>query len=815
MSLLRRLRERTGVRAASALAAAAAVAVVLVVAGISLVLVLEQTLKNNSRAALEEAAGQLGNRIEANFSGSGDPKRNAIDATGKRTDIVQVVTAYSDETNAPDWMVGSNGEQEDVQVIGSSDPLNEQGPVADWLLAPGETRSEVDVPITFRNGAGEDGADEMVTENMMVVGVGDRAQGRPITIYAAQELNPVHEAVRTVAWLVTGGVPILVLVAGFFTYLFAGRALRPVEEMRSQVAGMDEKDLTRRVPEPVARDEVGRLARTMNQMLGRIESSQATQRRFVADASHELRSPLATVSTGLELLGNGMSEGSADRATVETLRGETSRLTGLVEGLLFLARADERGLVPRREEVDLDEIVDAERARPAGGSDVTVRVGTEPVRVVGDRGQLVRVVRNLVDNAKRHAASTVAVSLRVADGSAVLDVDDDGNGVPDADRQRVFERFVRLDEARARGDGGSGLGLSIVAELVAAHGGTVEALESPELGGARFRVTLPADAAPEPDEDDRPDDPAADADPDAGAPGGTRPDAAPANELVPSAAGPGAAGPSAAGPSVVGPSAAASGVAGPGVAGPGAAGPNAAGSEAVRTDGVGRTAAAPDGPASTAARPTAARPAAAVPGGATTDGAVPNGAATDGAVPNGAATDGAATDGAVQNGAAQHAAPPNGAGSDGARPSDAAPNGAKPGSGGASPDPRADRDDTMRGPGAPGVTGTDGSAPDGAPLTPPAEPDPEDDVPAPQPYRRFDPPTGPVPIRPGTVGSPYDENATRPIPVHRGTPARPGAAVTAPQRTGRPDEPPARPAPGRQAPNGHPPRPRRSDGRRR
>ncbi|MFC4460237.1 ATP-binding protein, partial [Pseudonocardia nematodicida] len=490
MGILRRLRERTGVRAASALAAALSVAMVLVVAGAALVLLLDQTLTSNTRASTEDQATILGERIAANFSGTGDAKRNAVDATGKRNDIVQVVTAYSDESNAPDWMVGPNGDQEDVQVLGASDPLEDQDPIVDWLLVPGDTRVEEDVPIRLSD------ADGTVVE-AMVVGVGFRANGRPITVYAAQELTSAHSAVETVGWLVLFGVPVLVLVSGFFTYLFAGRALRPVEEMRAQVAGMGEKDLSGRVPEPVARDEVGRLARTMNQMLGRIESSQATQRRFVADASHELRSPLATVSTGLELLGTGMPEDSADRATVQTLRGEASRLTSLVEGLLFLARADERGLAPRREEVDLDEIAEAERARPAapataGSAAIEIRVTTAPVRVVGDRGQLVRVLRNLVDNARRHASSVVAVSVRESDGVAVIDVDDDGAGVPEADRGRVFERFVRLDEARSRGDGGSGLGLSIVAELVAAHGGTVAALQSPELGGARFRVTVPA-----------------------------------------------------------------------------------------------------------------------------------------------------------------------------------------------------------------------------------------------------------------------------------------------------------------------------------
>ena len=251
---------------------------------------------------------------------------------------------------------------------------------------------------------------------------------------------------------------------------------------------MSEKDLAERVPVPVARDEVGRLAETMNGMIARLESAQKVQRRFVADASHELRSPLATIGAGLELLQD------SDPGTVRTLRGETERLGRLVDDLLLLARADERGLQPRRDEVDLDELVEAERARPYEDG-VRTEVRTEPVRVVGDRGQLVRVLRNLVDNAHRHAGAQVVVTLGRDGDQAALDVADDGPGVPADDRSRIFERFVRLDDARARADGGSGLGLAIVAEVVAAHDGKVWVEENPG-GGALFRVRLPAAELP-------------------------------------------------------------------------------------------------------------------------------------------------------------------------------------------------------------------------------------------------------------------------------------------------------------------------------
>ncbi len=784
------MRERLGVRAASALAAATAVAMVLVVAGVSLVLVLESQLKRNTEEALLANAQQVAERIQANFADyrPGDPaKENAVVTTARRTDLVQVVTAWSDRTGAPDDRVGSNGEGRNIEVFASSEPLDGQPKLVDWVLAPHETRSQMDVPVTFHDAGGpEPEPGPLETENMMVVGLGVRAFDRPITIYSAQPTDQMHNAVDLVTWLVAGGVPLLVLVAGGFTYLFAGRALRPVEDMRSRVAGMGDKDLSQRVDEPVARDEVGRLARTMNQMLGRIESSQATQRRFVADASHELRSPLATVSTGLELLGSGMPEASADRATVDVLRGEASRLTGLVENLLFLARADERGIAPRREEVDLDEIADAERERPSAETAVAVRVTSEPVRVVGDRGQLVRVLRNLVDNAKRHASSTVAVSVRAEGDLAVIEVDDDGNGVPEADRARVFERFVRLDEARSRGDGGSGLGLAIVAELVAAHGGTVEAASSPALGGARFRVTVPAVTAPLPEEETSG---PVDADH-----AGVGLDGEPAAELCddrPSGPIPRvttrspwarAEEPADFGPDAwLGKGGADHGTPEHGTAQNGTA-QNGTAQNGTAQNGTAQNGTAQNG---TAQNGTAQN-------GTAQNGTAQNGTAQNGTAQNGTAQNGTAQNGTAQNGTAQNGTAQNGTASGGTAPArpvmgsavapeaPARPVSAGPVGAGASARGTAAPDGMMRTPGDPAVThgsGTDGRTPDRGPVTTP--PDPEDDVSAPPAHSRLDPPTGPLPIRPNTVGSPFDENATRPLPVvtPRGQRGRGGTAV--------------------------------------
>lgn len=281
------------------------------------------------------------------------------------------------------------------------------------------------------------------------------------------------------------------LVAGAATYAFSGRALRPVEAIRARVAALTEHDLASRVPEPYARDEVGRLARTMNGMLARLEAGQTAQRRFVADAGHELRSPLATIIARLEL---GQRRGPV-AGDVTAMLPEAHRMNRLVDDLLLLARADEKGLLPRRDDVDVDELAETEATRVRGSGDLRVRAETEPVRVTGDRVQLSRMLGNLVDNAARYATSRVTLRVRAEGRDAVVEVVDDGPGIPPADRSRVFERFVRLDEGRARDVGGSGLGLAIVAEVVAAHGGRVEAHSAPG-GGALLAVRLPAQPPP-------------------------------------------------------------------------------------------------------------------------------------------------------------------------------------------------------------------------------------------------------------------------------------------------------------------------------
>lgn len=296
--------------------------------------------------------------------------------------------------------------------------------------------------------------------------------------------------------ILLGGVPLLLVLVGVTTWTVVGRTLAPVDAIRREVDEVSGHELHRRVPDPDTGDEIARLAATMNRMLDRLEVSQARQQRFISDASHELRSPVATIRHHAEIALAHPGQGTgADLA--EIVLAEDLRVERLVEDLLFLAQADEHTLRIGRHVLDLDDLVFDEAARLRATTDLRVDVsGVSGGRVDGDATQLRRVLRNLCDNAVRHTRSTIWLSLEGRAAGVVLGVADDGDGVAAAEQERVFERFVRLDEARARDDGGSGLGLAITAEIVAAHDGTVTVSDG-SGGGARFEVVLPAVDAPD------------------------------------------------------------------------------------------------------------------------------------------------------------------------------------------------------------------------------------------------------------------------------------------------------------------------------
>src|SRR5689334_11256548 len=296
------------------------------------------------------------------------------------------------------------------------------------------------------------------------------SRGR-LTIYIASSLEATAESMTQVKRDLMISLPVLLALVGLTSWYIAGRALRPVEAIRAQVADISFSGLEKRVPEPVLKDEIGRLARTMNAMLDRLQASSDRQRRFVADASHELRSPLASLRTQLEVRQAYSATGPEETLATASTLAEVTRMERLVSDLLSLAKADAHRLVTTSGQVPLHQVVLDEVARQSGQATVALDVAkVGPATVFGDPEPLARVVRNLLQNAVRHARRRVDVGVRAVDGQVELTVADDGAGIPADATERVFERFTRLDQARARDDGGSGLGLAIVREIVEAHG---------------------------------------------------------------------------------------------------------------------------------------------------------------------------------------------------------------------------------------------------------------------------------------------------------------------------------------------------------
>lgn len=436
----------TSVRVRTTTAAVAVVAAALVLGSVILVLLLRSSLLDGLEASAEQRASSIAEELE-----------DGRTPTGVEDTDVEPEDDPEDEV----WQVlGPDG-----QVKVSSQPLVEVLPVDN-------------VASFALSGA----------ESAYLVETEDAEDGSVIAVAVSRE--EVDDSVGALVPLLLIGLPVLLLVVGGTTWLMTGRALAPVDWIRAEVDGITSDRLERRVPEPGSRDEVQRLAETMNRMLERLQHARGRQQQFVADASHELRSPLASIRQTAEVARahpGALGEGELSEAVLE----ESARMERLVGQLLMLTRVDEGALVATPRDVDVDDLALTEgtRVRRSG-----LRVDTQavaPGRVRGDPNALAQVARNLVDNAVRHAEDQIALTVRERDGTIELVVEDDGFGVAPDDRERVFERFVRLDEARGRDAGGSGLGLAIVAEIVRAHGGTVTVSDG-RLGGAAFTVVLPA-----------------------------------------------------------------------------------------------------------------------------------------------------------------------------------------------------------------------------------------------------------------------------------------------------------------------------------
>lgn len=464
MGRVRAAVRRSGVRGRSTAAAIVVVAVALAIGASVLLLLLQRALVTSVSDQAQARAFDVASQIQE--EGQSGLARELIENT-RPTQLIQVI----DQQN---------------RVIASSSARTNEGPLSTDRPPSGQTiSSEVgEMPLLDDD------------HSYLIVARGTDYQGSRFTVVVASSLQTQRETITTVTTYLLIGFPLLLVLVGAATWVLVGRALRPVEQIRARVHGIGVEQLADRVPVPAADDEIARLAVTMNEMLDRLQAGQETQRRFVADASHELRSPIASLMAALDVI----SADATGRSALElhqVMQAETDRMRRLVEDLLLLAKVDDTGLQIQRTDVDLDDLVDAElrRLRSSGGPEIEGVV--RAVRVSGDAAKLSQVIRNLADNAVRAARSKVRFTLTQQAGTATVVVEDDGDGIPESERSRVFERFVRLDASRDRGSGGSGLGLSIVREVVRGHGGTVEVSESP-LGGARFVVSLPVGVAPVP-----------------------------------------------------------------------------------------------------------------------------------------------------------------------------------------------------------------------------------------------------------------------------------------------------------------------------
>lgn len=451
-----RTRRRPSVRLRTAVAACLALAPAVALFSVAGVLVQRHQLTDGVALVAEEQAEGVATSL-SRAGAAGGPALSR--STGNEANLIQVV--------------GANG-----QVVAATPAL--QGRSA--LLAPEDLSSGTRRTMT---GLVPGESDEYI--------VVSAAAGNGRHVVAAQSLESVDRATSSTLGLLAVGAPLLVLLVGGLSYLLVGRALRPVERLRSDAAEITAADSTARLPPVETGDEIEHLAVTLNEMLARLQTAANAQRQFVADASHELRSPIATIRTLHEVALAAGPESNGGTTSQEVLV-EVARLERLVADLLLLARPSARPTA-RLEPFDLSAVVREEAARARG---VPVSADIQPdVLVRGHPDSLAMAVRNVLDNAERHATSRIDLRLDADHGRAVLSVCDDGAGIPAADRDRIFDRFVRLDDARARDDGGAGLGLAICRHVLDQHDGTIRA-EDPPVGepGSVFVIELPLDTSP-------------------------------------------------------------------------------------------------------------------------------------------------------------------------------------------------------------------------------------------------------------------------------------------------------------------------------
>jgi len=394
------------------------------------------------------------------------------------------VAALIDQNRLPDPVPVGSGTVT-IQVLDAQGRITNVSPGADRLVPM--------LPLAQAQAAARTGQGRMLAgpplgmpSLLRVVAV--RANGGQVVL-AGVLFAQASDSIATLAKAVLIGTPLLFFLLALAIWLVTGYTLRPIAELRRGAAEVTQTGVPRDLPVPPARDEVRSLAVTLNDMLARLADAQQRQRALVSDTAHELRIPIASIRTQLEVALDH-PDGLDWAETARDVHADTLRLARLTENLLLLARLDEQRI--RHSPVDLAAVCTSVADRYGAARVPVLADAPYPCLVTGDPDALSRLLVNLLDNAVRHAASTVRVSVCAEDGWAVLVVTDDGPGIPAEDTERAFGRFSRLDDARSRdGEEGAGLGLAIVRATAEAHGGSVTLGDAGPGLRATVRLPLP------------------------------------------------------------------------------------------------------------------------------------------------------------------------------------------------------------------------------------------------------------------------------------------------------------------------------------
>jgi signal transduction histidine kinase len=456
----RKRRRQLSIRARLTLIFVLAIAVILIFTGVALVNLVHQSLLGQAATQIDEVMEQTQTR----FADATKPVSRLVVLSTQGDVVVQVTNAAGTKV----WAASSAIENAPVLAHSNNDFSNGSG------LGIAFIRNRRTDPTLAELSSGE------VATIMTPKGQG--------LIFGFVYGGPIQHSVRVLLASLLISFPLLLLMSGGLIWLGIGLALAPVEAIRRRVDAIAAQDLSQRVPVTGGDDEIARMARTVNEMLDRLEAASRFQQEFVSNASHELRSPLTTLlATTERATGDPDSANWPDVADVVMREGR--RLDNIIADLFWLARHDEDHLDSERVEVDFDDLLYEEASRVRSMSELSVDTSAvQPTRVIGDPTMFKRMIRNIVDNAMRYAQSELRFDSHFEGDEAVVFVSDDGEGIDVADSARFFERFTRADSARSRRSGGTGLGLAIVTEIALRHGGSARFVEVPTGSRIELRV---------------------------------------------------------------------------------------------------------------------------------------------------------------------------------------------------------------------------------------------------------------------------------------------------------------------------------------